>query len=112
MSSLFADENFPEPATRYLRTLGHDVLTSRDAGLANRSIPDFIVLEYSSQLGRALLTLNWDDFVQLHHERPDHAGIVVCDADANYAKLSRRIHEALTPHKSLMGQLVEVPNIP
>ena len=51
MASLFADENFPQPAVRRLRALGHDVLTVAEAGMVNRSIPDDIVLEYAIRLG-------------------------------------------------------------
>ena len=46
MALLFADENFPLPAVRRLRTLGHDVLTTADAGMAGRRIPDDIVLQW------------------------------------------------------------------
>ena len=45
MASLLADENFPLPVTRRLRLRGHDVLTAGEAGLANRRIPDDVVLE-------------------------------------------------------------------
>lgn len=77
MALLFADENFPLPAVRALRALGHDVLTTAGAGMVNRRIPDTIVLEYASHLGRAVVTLNWQDFMDLHHADPSHAGIIV-----------------------------------
>ena len=56
MASLFADENFPLPVVRQLRMFGHDVLTAIDAGMVNRRIPDTIVLEYATLLGRAVVT--------------------------------------------------------
>jgi len=58
MALLFADENFPLPAVRRLRALGHDVVTASEAGLANRSIPDDIILAFATRLGRAVLTLD------------------------------------------------------
>jgi predicted nuclease of predicted toxin-antitoxin system len=108
MASLFADENFPHPAVRRLRALGHDVLTVAEAGMVNRSIPDHIVLEYATRLGRAVVTLNWQDFVSLHHQEPSHAGIVVCEADADSFALALRIHTHLIAKASLAGALVEV----
>ena len=108
MASLFADENFPQPAVRRLRALGHDVLTVTEAGMVNRSIPDDIVLEYAIRLGRAVVTLNWQDFVELHQRNSTHSGIVVCEADADNSALALRIHTQLSGYTSLAGVLVEV----
>lgn len=66
MARLFADENFPLPAVEALRRLGHNVLTLHEAGKAQQSIPDNIVLEMASADGRAIVTLNRKHFVQLH----------------------------------------------
>ena len=38
MASLYANENFPEQAVEALRALGHDVLTTADAGQAHAGI--------------------------------------------------------------------------
>lgn len=40
MALLYTNENFPLQTARELRRLGHDVLTSLEAGNANRSVPD------------------------------------------------------------------------
>ena len=40
MARLYANENFPFQVVSALRDLGHDVLTSLDAGKANQSISD------------------------------------------------------------------------
>lgn len=74
MTDLFADENFPAPAVRRLRALGYDVLTASEAGLVNKRIPDQIVLEYATRLGRAVLTLKWRDFAALHAADPGTRG--------------------------------------
>ena len=63
MARLYANENFPFQVVKTLRNLGHDVLTSLDAGNANRSIPDDEVLAFSTQEKRALLTINQRDFL-------------------------------------------------
>ena len=108
MALLFADENFPLPVVRWLRTLGHDVLTAVDAGMANRRIPDMIVLEYVTRLGRAVLTLDWEDFSDLHHIDQSHAGIIICEADADRAAMATRIHAAIAGRGAPTGELVEV----
>ena len=38
MAQLYANENFPLPVVEGLRRLGHDVLTSLEAGKAGQSI--------------------------------------------------------------------------
>ena len=108
MADLFADENFPAPAVRRLRALGHDVLTAGEAGLVNKRIPDQIVLEYATRLGRAVLTLNWRDFADLHAADPRHAGMIVCAADPDPAALAARVHAALSGVAVLDGELIEV----
>ena len=40
IARLYANENFPLPVVIALRELGHDVLTTRDAGKANDAIPN------------------------------------------------------------------------
>lgn len=63
MARLYADENFPLPVVQALRRLGHDVLTSLDAGNAGRAVPDDEVLAFAVAGGRAVLTLNRRHFV-------------------------------------------------
>jgi len=38
LARLYADENFLQPAVEELRRLGHDVLTTADAGMARKAI--------------------------------------------------------------------------
>jgi hypothetical protein len=40
MARVYTDEDFPGPAARRLRELGHDVLTIREAGYADRQVAD------------------------------------------------------------------------
>ena len=58
MASFYTNENFPTKVVDYLREMGHDVLTSYEAGNANQRIPDEDVLECAAKAGRILLTLN------------------------------------------------------
>ncbi|MBL8104801.1 MAG: DUF5615 family PIN-like protein [Anaerolineales bacterium] len=55
MASFYTNENFPVKIAEYLREMGHDVLTSFEAGNANQRIPDAEVLNFASTAGRILL---------------------------------------------------------
>jgi predicted nuclease of predicted toxin-antitoxin system len=108
MADLYANENFPLPAVRELRVLGHDVLTSRDAGTANQRVPDPDVLQYATTNNRAVLTHNRGDFKRLHRVSPQHAGIVICTRDADFTALAQRIDQQLRQHDTLAGKLISV----
>ena len=62
---------------KILRVLGHTVITSYDAGEANQSIPDDEVLNYASKNKLILITLNRDDFIELHQSGVRHSGIII-----------------------------------
>ncbi len=62
MASLYADEQFPLPVVKLLRTLGHDVLTVQEAG--NAGLPDRDVLAFAVSNNRAVLTQNRRDFMR------------------------------------------------
>lgn len=108
MARLYADENVPLAVAVELRRLGHDVSSVHETGQANRSIPDPEILEFAVSQRRAVLTLNRKHFIALHGLKPEHAGIVVCTFDLDFASLAQRIHEALTPHDDLSGLLIRV----
>lgn len=107
MARILADENFPQPATETLRTLGHDVLTLLDIGLAGRAMPDDAVLAVAASEGRILVTLNRKHFIQLHAAGHEHAGIIVCTFDIDSAALAGRINLALADI-DLTGQIIRV----
>lgn len=52
MASFYTNENFPIRVVQHLREMGHDVLTSHEAGKANQRIPDHEVLAYAAELDR------------------------------------------------------------
>lgn len=79
-----ADENFPLPVIHVLRALGYDVHTLRDYGQSGQALPDPEVLALATAQQRALLTLNRRDFIRLHLQNADHAGIIVCTFDADF----------------------------
>lgn len=105
---LYADEQFPRRTVLQLRQLGYDVLTVQEAGNANQAIPDEVVLDFATQQNRAVLTLNRRDFIRLHRQIGDHAGIVVCKDDRDKIQLAARIDRAIQIEIPLAGKLVRV----
>ncbi|MFN8632228.1 MAG: DUF5615 family PIN-like protein [Chloroflexota bacterium] len=108
MARLFADEDFPFDTVQALRHLGHDAVTTRESGLANRGTADPDILRAATADGRAVLTQNRRHFIRLHIERQTHAGIIVCTEDLDYQRLARRIHAAIADLDSLAGRLIRV----
>ena len=108
MARLFADENFPFPVVLILRTLGHDVRTLQEAGYAGRATPDEVVLSLATDDGRAVLTINRRHFIRLHTLRPDHAEIIVCSFDPDFAALAARIQSTIEAEGQLGGRWLRV----
>jgi predicted nuclease of predicted toxin-antitoxin system len=108
MASFYTNENFPFKVVQYLREMGHDVLTSYEAGNANQRIPDEDVLEYAAQAGRILLTLNRRDFIALHKKVSDHAGIIVCIQNTDLREQTEQIDEVVRGTSNLSGKLIRV----
>ena len=110
MARFYTNENFPLQVVRELRDLGHDVVTSLEAGQANRRIPDDEVLRFATSQKRALLTQNRRDFLRLHNSGVfDHAGIVLCMADPDFAGQARRNDRAVSVFREdSRGELIRV----
>jgi Domain of unknown function (DUF5615) len=108
MARFYADENFPLPAVEALRMMGHDILTSQEAGQANQSIPDDQILAFACAEQRAILTYNRKHFIGLHNSQSNHAGIIVCTVDPDPIKLAVRINDAIELLPKLEGQLVRI----
>jgi hypothetical protein len=56
MARFYTNENVPLQVVTELRRLGHDVLTSSDAGKANLAVPDSEVLLFAATENRVLIT--------------------------------------------------------
>ncbi|MBD1834847.1 DUF5615 family PIN-like protein [Cyanobacteria bacterium FACHB-472] len=108
MARLYADEQFPLPVVELLRPMNHDILTVQEAGNAGLKIPDEQVLAFAVRNERAVLTLDRQDYIQLHRLQPDHAGIIVCTNDRNWERLATRINEAISAEETLKGKLIRV----
>jgi uncharacterized protein with PIN domain len=114
VAKLYADEHYPLPVVEFLRALGHDVLTVQAAGQAGLKFPDDEVLAFATSQGRAVLTLNRQDFKRLHRLQPNHAGIINCTNDRDWAALANRVNAAILAAEPLAAKLVSVtrPNRP
>jgi hypothetical protein len=109
VARFYSNENIAFPIVEELRRLGHDVLTSLDAGNAKRAVPDDEVLSFAATQTRILLSHNRRHFLLLHrHRAEDHSGIVLCTVAPDFRELARRIHEAVTAQPDLGNQVVRV----
>lgn len=109
MARIYANENFYYAVVEILQHLGHDVLTSKMAGNANKGIPDEEVLSFAIDEKRIVLTFNYQHFKRLHRFVSQHFGIIICTEDRDYSALAQRIHEAIeTAGGSIENQLVRV----
>lgn len=108
MLRLYADEQFPLPVVERLRAFGYNVLTAQEAGQANQRIPDEQVLAFATSDSRAVISQNRRDFVRLHQQNPDHAGIIVCSKNLDWDDFSNTIHQVLRNHEILTGQLIRI----
>lgn len=108
MIDLYSNENFPIDMVSLLRNLGYDVLTSYDAGQANQGLPDESVLTYATENNRVVITLNRQDFIDLHRSSEDHNGIIICKDDRNYTDQVQVLHAYLETQNSLENRLIRV----
>lgn len=109
MARFYSNENIALQVVTELRRLGHDVLTSHEAGKANAAVPDFEVLAFATAESRILLSHNRRHFLKLHQRRTEsHAGIVLCTFDPDFARQALRIHDGISALTQLADQLVRV----
>jgi hypothetical protein len=101
MAGILADEDFSLRVVEELRRLGHDVVTVRPLGLANRGVDDSSVLEAATQSVRAVVTYNRRHFGRLHLSDANHAGIIVCTRDPNVVRQAQRIYAAISLENAL-----------
>lgn len=111
MASLYSNENVALEIVAELRRLGHDVLTSYDAGNANARVPDDLVLSYSARMGRVVVTNNRRDFIRLHRLGKPHAGIVAFTFHPDFQALGQRSDLALNEERAAGRFLARVDTL-
>ena len=95
-----------------LKSLGHDVFTINDLGMAGT--PDDEVLATARKINRVLLTHNCSDFKDLHENEPNHAGILLVrrssdkSKDMNYQDIVRAVSNVERASIELVDQCVEL----
>jgi predicted nuclease of predicted toxin-antitoxin system len=108
MARFYADEQYPYPVVECLRNMDHDVQTVQEAGNGNQRIPDPEVLAFATEEGRAVLTQNRKDFIRLHQQQIEHAGIIACTIDRDWQRLADRIDARVSQESSLLGKLIRI----
>lgn len=88
--------------------MGHGVLTMNEDGKSNIRYSDEDVLADATIYQRAVLTINRKHFKKLHHEQPNHEGIILCSYDPDFHSQAVRIHELIMAIPELTGQLLRV----
>src|SRR5947208_607639 len=92
---LFTDENIRKALAQVLRSRGYDVESCHDATRDNLRISDEQQLVYATQQGRAVLTFDVEDFLQLERRWKaadlQHAGIIVAREIRDFGTLIRRV---------------------
>jgi len=109
MTEFYSNENFPQDLVNALKCLDHEVLTSYEAGQANQGISDEDVLKFAHARSKVIITLNREDFIDLHRKGQEHSGIMICKEDRDYQGQALKIHEfILTDNQSLKGRLIRI----
>lgn len=109
MARFYPNENIALPVVMKLRQLGHDVLTSLEAGRANAAIPDAEVLAFATSENRILLSHNRKHFLKLHNSRTtDHAGMVLCTVDDDFSALAARLDKSISSIEDTRNQVIRI----
>lgn len=109
MARFYANENIAFQVVMELRRLGHDVLTSLEAGNANSAVPDYQVLGFALAESRILLSHNRRHFLQLHRtQNEEHAGMVLCTFDLDFRRQAQRIDAAVAAAPEMRNHLIRV----
>lgn len=101
MLRLYGNENVPMPTVLALRTMGFDVLTAVEAGLANQGYSDVAGLAYANAESRVFLTNDRPDFRRLHAQELAHVGIVEFKRNPDFQALADRIKAALEDSRAV-----------
>ena len=108
---LYLDEDLSPRIAELLRRRGVDVSSAQD--LANTQLNDRAQLDYATREGRAIVTANVIDFIQLAHDavatNTRHAGIVLVPPSFRrdeFQAIANAIVEALEPYRGGLEGLV------
>ena len=108
---VYLDEDLSPLIAALLRERGLDVTTAHEVG--NVQLDDRAQLAYATREGRAIVTANVVDFIELAHEtvatNTEHAGIVLVPSSFRgdeFQALADAIFQALKPYRGGLHGLV------
>jgi hypothetical protein len=108
---LYLDEDLSPVIARLLKKHGIDAITASEVG--NVQLSDQAQLAYATREGRAIVTANVVDFVELAHEavaaNAEHAGIILVPSSFRgdeFQAIADGIVEALTPYQAGLRGIV------
>jgi uncharacterized protein DUF5615 len=108
---IYLDEDLSPKIAELLRQRGVDATTAHEVG--NTQLDDSAQLRYATREGRAIVTGNIVDFIQLAHEavatNTDHGGIVLVPSRVRgdeFAAIAHAISDALGPYPDGLEGLV------
>ena len=98
-AGLLLDENVADETAAYLRRMGLDVVTVKEAGLAGVEDPE--VAQFATETGRVLVTFNYD-FANMTSVFPSHVRGII------RLRVSRQAPEVVN---SVLGEFLNVHSI-
>jgi hypothetical protein len=104
-----SNANIPIQVVTELRRMGHDVVTSQEAGKANSAVPDLEVLEFAD--GGEEDSPNSQPASFSPPPSTKHmplTGIVLCTVAPNFSALAQRIHDAIQTGAEISNCLFRV----
>ena len=108
---VYLDEALSPVMAGLLRKHGIDATTAQDVG--NVQLDDRVQLAYAAREGRAIVTANVIDFIELAHEavatNTEHAGIVLVPSSFRgdeFQAIADAIFQALKPYRGGLHGLV------
>ena len=108
---VYLDENLSPAIAVLLRQHGIDASSAHEAG--NPQLDDRAQLVWATREGRAIVTANVVDFIELAHEaiatNTEHAGIVLVPSSFRgdeFSAIADAIFEALKPYRDGLRGLV------
>lgn len=114
---VYLDEDLSPAIAELLRQHGMDATSAQEVG--NVQLDDHAQLTYATREGRAIVTANVVDFIELAHaavaSNTEHAGIVLVPSSARgdeFQAIAAGIVEALKPyHGGLLGLALYISRI-
>ena len=108
---VYLDEDLSPVIAALLRERGIDVTTAQEIG--NVQLDDRAQLAYATREGRAIVTANVVDFIELAHEKvatnTEHSGIVLVPSSFRgdeFQALADAIFQVLKPYRGGLPDLV------